>query len=639
MEVTVGSIADVKHVVILMQENRSFDHYFGLLRGVRGFFDPTAIHQSDGTTIFAQKKAGGTPSPLFPWRMTTTLMSGESAPGNPHGWADQHIPWDNGLMDKFWSHQPNTTCMGYLTEDDIAYHTALAQTFTICDGYHCSVLGPTAPNRLYLMSGTIDAAGVHGTPATGNPSASTVYHWTSYPEQLAAAGVDWAVYDEASQSAHASPFDLNVASYFAGWSTALTQTPNGHRTTAGQFESDLVNNKLPKVSWLIPPYDHSEHPAFPPQDGAHWMAQKINALIASPYWSSTVFILCYDENDGGFDHVPPLTAPSGTADEWVTTGTNTGVVGPGMRVPCIVISPWSVGGRVSTPNYDHTSVLRLLETVTGVTAANISAWRRANMHSLADALDFTTTPVAAADVPALPAAPAYVSSGLPAASPPAVQFWPPSTDRLGGVGWPGSKAYFFKGANYLRYTTGTTGVAQHPDPGYPAPIAGNWPELTSVDTGIVFANGKAYLFKDNQYVRYSQDPSNPTGNASTYTPDAGYPALIWKNWSGFWASDFDAAVLWPTGKMYFFKGAEYIRCSTNMHVPDAGYPKPILGNWPGVAEAFPNGVDAVMVWSADKAYFFKDGQYVRYTITAGSEGVDAGYPKAISNFSPELAVL
>jgi len=252
-------------------------------------------------------------------------------------------------MDGWRANEPDLA-MSYFTRYDIPYHTALAQTFTICDAYHCSVMGPTSPNRLYLMSGTIDPGGTQGGPATGNPpkTPTALYHWKSYPKALTEAGVSWVIYDEQAGHPSQPPFDLNVAAYFSDW----VDSPATHRTGDHRFEQDLAGGTLPRVSWIVPPYGYTEHPSFSPTNGAFWIAKKIQALIDSPYWSSSVFVLTYDENDGAFDHVPPPTPPSGTADELVS-----GVpVGPGFRVPCIVISPWSVGGRVSPHRYDHTSV-------------------------------------------------------------------------------------------------------------------------------------------------------------------------------------------------------------------------------------------------------------------------------------------
>jgi phospholipase C len=623
-----ASIADVKHVVILMQENRSFDEYFGMLRGVRGFFDTT------GAPVFAQHNAGADPPSLFPFHVDTHTTSGETMKGNSHSWGAQHVGWNSGAMDGWRSDQADTV-MGYFDRYDIPFHTALAQSFTICDSYFCSVLGPTAPNRMYLMSGMIDPGGTQGGPQIKDlPKAVTpLFGWKSYPRALSDAGVSWAIYDE--QAGHVDPpFDLNVTRYFSDW----VESPTTHRTGDHQFEADLLLDKLPTVSWIVPPYNYTEHPEFAPANGAYWLASKIQAFMTSPYWSNTVFVLTYDENDGAFDHVAPPVAPAGTADELVDGAP----IGPGFRVPCIVISPWTVGGRVASQPFDHTSVLRLLETVTGVKCTNISAYRRNTLHNLSEVLDFSTT-VNAGAVPRLPAAPAYTSNGLPPPVAPNTedqapvwpQLWPPSRSRLAAIGWLGGHAYFFCGPSYLRYTTGTTGTTLTPDAGYPKSIAAEWPGVTFVDAGVAYPDGKAYVFSDHSYVRYSSPPGDPDAVAGSWTLDAGYPNRIWNNWSGFWAADFDAVTTWNDGYTYFFKGTEYVRCLTDGHVAESA-PQPIASRFPGVIAAFSFGIDAAVVWSASEAYFFKGTQYVRYNLS--SNAVDEG-PKSISVFSSALMTL
>jgi phospholipase C len=114
-----------------------------------------------------------------------------------------------------------------------------------------------------------------------------------------------------------------------------------------------------------------------PAAGADYVASKVNAIAANPdVFAKTVFILIYDENDGFFDHVVPPTAPAGTAGEYITVDNVSSPIGLGFRVPCVIVSPWTVGGYVCHDTFDHTSVTRLLEQVTGVTNPNISAWRR-----------------------------------------------------------------------------------------------------------------------------------------------------------------------------------------------------------------------------------------------------------------------
>jgi phospholipase C len=128
-----------------------------------------------------------------------------------------------------------------------------------------------------------------------------------------------------------------------------------------------------------------------PAAGADYVASKVNAIAANPdVWAKTVFILTYDENDGFFDHVAPPTAPAGTAGEYITTSAATksapGPIGLGFRVPCIIVSPWTVGGFVCHDTFDHTSVIQLIEQVTGVVNPNITAWRRQTAGDLTAAL-------------------------------------------------------------------------------------------------------------------------------------------------------------------------------------------------------------------------------------------------------------
>jgi len=212
------------------------------------------------------------------------------------------------------------------------------------------------------------------------------------------------------------------------------------------------------------------------------------------------------------------------------------------------------------------------------------------------------------------------------------------TPRLRAITWVGGKAYFFKGDRYVRYTVGNVGSVQHIDPGYPANIAGNWQDFDRVDAGFVTGD-KAYLFSGNGYLRMSPG-GDPDGNAGTWTEDAGYPAYIQHVWTGFFRFNFDAAIVWPTNNMlYVFRGTQYVRCAATDHAAIDSAPRPILGNWPGLGEAFPDGIDAAVVWSPTTAYFFKGDQYVRYNVGPTNEGVLAGYPKSISGAWPDLAAL
>ncbi len=272
--------------------------------------------------------------------------------------------------------------MGYYEREDIPFQFALAESFTICDNYHCSVLGPTWPNRLYHISASIDPLGEHGGPIISNVD-PTPYTWQTYPEALTSAGVSWQIYQEVDN------YECNLLEMFASFQNAPVSSTlyrSGVRTFApGQFEYDAAHDRLPTVSWLIPTSYQSEHPDYIPAAGADFVASKIDAIASNPdVWAKSVFILNYDENDGLFDHVPPPTAPAGTALEYVS-----GLpIGAGFRVPCIIVSPWTQGGWIASETFDHTSVLQFLETLTGVTVPNLSAWRRATFGDLTSAFGF-----------------------------------------------------------------------------------------------------------------------------------------------------------------------------------------------------------------------------------------------------------
>jgi len=396
-------ISEIKHVVVLMQENRSFDHYFGAMPGVRGFGDPTAL-----PGVFQQPDPLNPDGYLYPFHADTHSTSAQNLPSTSHSWLPQHFSWNNGLMNGFVTARLPTTLfdkkkidsydgdaaqfsLAYFKRDDIPFQWALADAFTICDGYHCSVLGPTWPNRLYLMTGQIDPTGVNGGPAYGNyvPPGGFTAGWQTYPELLTAAGVSWKVYQEVDN------YGFNVLEYFDNYQNASTSSPlyqNAMRFyQAGQFEYDAMHDRLPTVSYILPTSFQSEHPDFMPAAGADFVASKVNAIAANPdVFAKTVFILIYDENDGYFDHVVPPTAPTGQAGEYILTSAATtaapGPIGLGFRVPCVIVSPWTVGGFVCHDTFDHTSVTRLLELVTGVVNPNISLWRRQTVGDFTSAL-------------------------------------------------------------------------------------------------------------------------------------------------------------------------------------------------------------------------------------------------------------
>ena len=482
-----GTIQDVEHIVILMQENRPFDHHFGTLRGVRGFNDPRAVRinlplQSGmGTTpasVFLQPAgaanvaAGFGVPPNFgnlggpangaevipPFRVNPNSVSpglnslgGTYLPGTNHGWAHTHLAWNQGQYDS-WAVENGPMAMSYMTRDDLPYHYALADAFTVGDAYHCSIMGPTNPNRTYLWSGCIGnlsnlgpggTDGMGAGPMTYNGLSINNAYWTfpTFPEVLQAAGVTWKIYQDlagatfnpdfgdGTGNSFAGNFTDNAVLYFNQYANAAPGTPlfdNGCTGTEiiniipstgapesawlawaehlfDQFRNDVQNGTLPQVSWVVAPAGYTEHSDWPLNYGAWYISQVFNILVSNPdVFSKTVLIVNYDEADGSFDHiVPPFpaqTSANGAStvsieNEIVTAsgepqGFLSGPIGLGTRVPFLAVSPWSKGGYVNSQVFDHTSAIRFIEKRFGVFEPNITPWRRAVVGDLTSAFNF-----------------------------------------------------------------------------------------------------------------------------------------------------------------------------------------------------------------------------------------------------------
>ncbi|MFE2423578.1 phosphocholine-specific phospholipase C [Streptomyces hokutonensis] len=424
-----GSIEDVEHIVVLMQENRSFDHYFGSLRGVRGFGDPRpVVTRQDGKPVWYQ--SDGTKD-ILPFRPEADDLGLQFIQDLPHGWNDGHAAFDGGKYDK-WVPSKGSTTMAYLTREDIPFHYALADSFTICDAYHCSFIGSTDPNRYYLWTGYTGNDGKGGGPVLGNDEAG--YSWTTYPERLEKAGVSWKIYQDVGdgldaaggwgwiQDAYRGNYGDNSLLYFKQFQNAQPGDPlydkarTGTDATKGegffdQLKADVKGGKLPKISWIVAPEAFTEHPNWPANYGAWYVSQVLDALTSDPkVWAKTALFITYDENDGFFDHLVPPFAPGSAAQGKSTVDVGpdlfagnashpAGPYGLGQRVPMIVVSPWSKGGYVCSETFDHTSVIRFMERRFGVHEPNISPWRRAICGDLTTAFDFSHKDVKKVSLP------------------------------------------------------------------------------------------------------------------------------------------------------------------------------------------------------------------------------------------------
>lgn len=437
--VKTGTIKDIDHVVILMQENRSFDHYFGTLNGVRGFADRFPIPLPGGRTVWRQSYTKGEPREIAPFPLNTAqTFAHMRVEGTPHSWPDAQYAWDHGRLTN-WPDHKNPHAMGYFEQADIPFQFALANAFTLCDAYHCSFTGGTNTNRLFLWSGTNDGQGSRGGPSISNshdtlpekqPLAKEPYTWTTYPERLEAAGVSWKIYEDMADN-----FGDNPLVGFKAFRDALAKAPGSNPALIAKglstqhldvMRADVAAGTLPQVSWVIGPSFDSEHPGpSSPAQGADYIARVLDCLTSNPdVWARTALLVNFDENDGYFDHAPPPAPPPRDAAGKMLGGSTVDTAGEyhrvraasektserddlmdrpyglGPRVPLYVISPFARGGYVNSEVFDQTSVIRFCETRFGVAEPNISPWRRAVCGDLTSCFDFKTPNEAVAELPA-----------------------------------------------------------------------------------------------------------------------------------------------------------------------------------------------------------------------------------------------
>jgi phospholipase C len=434
-----GTLLDVEHVVILMQENRSFDHYFGALRGVRGFGDPRPVNLPSGKPVWHQPHGNSEVLPFHPAASNLALTFIQDL---AHDWTSTHLMWNNGNYDQ-WVPQKGVAAMAYLTRSDIPFHYALADAFTICDAYHCSLLGPTDSNRYHMWTGWAGNDGNGQGPVIDN--AESGYGWSTYPERLEQAGISWKIYQDAGEgldgphfwgwtgnNPYIGNYGDNSLLYFHQYQNAQPGSPLYEKARRGTsilnggtlfdiFRQDVSGGTLPQVSWIVAPEAYTEHPNWPTGYGEWYISQFLDILTAYPeVFSKTALFIMYDENDGFFDHVVPPTPPMSAAQGLSTvstvneifTGSATypvaefpaGPYGLGVRVPMIVVSPWSKGGYVNSEVFDHTSLIRFLEKrfgygKPGLIESNITPWRRAVSGDLTSAFNFERPEPAAVSLP------------------------------------------------------------------------------------------------------------------------------------------------------------------------------------------------------------------------------------------------
>ena len=376
-EYPIGADIPIHHWIILMQENRSFDHYFGAMNGVDGLPTGASNPHDDGTPVAA-------------FHTDAYCVEDPS-----HSWQGAHAEWNGGANDGFvHANGDRVDPMGYLTDADIPFYYDLAHTFAMSDHHHCSVLGPTQVNRMYYMSATSFGLTTNiAIPSERYP----LNEDHTLMQQLDRANVSWHIYYAALPWVW-----LPYNSY------ALMPGPRGHMSAYGTgtqaFYSDLASGNLAEVVWIDPAWTSTgteatdEHPPADPQFGQAWIRDIIVHVMNSPIWADTAIIFTFDEHGGFYDHVPPPEAcPPGDFEPDLHDGDPPGHFDRyGFRVPFVIVSPYARAGYVSDHVTDHASVVRLLQArylLPAMTGRDANAW------PLMDMFDFEhVNPATAADL-------------------------------------------------------------------------------------------------------------------------------------------------------------------------------------------------------------------------------------------------
>jgi phospholipase C len=378
----------IDHIVLVMMENRSFDHYFGWLPGADG--KQAGLSYTD---------SAGVSHPTY----HLTTYQGCDHPDPDHSYAGGRVEYDNGLCDGWLRAGANDTyAIGYYTDADLAFHANAAPYWTAFDRYFAATMAETYPNRFYQHSAQTDRVD----DSTAIATMPTIW------DLLASAGVSHRYY-------------FSDVPFLALYGTKYLPIS----ATYPQFLADAAAGTLPAVSFVDPRFEDEssgtsadDHPHADIRAGQHFLNQVYQAVTGGPLWPRTALIINYDEWGGFFDHVPPGTAPDPRPD--LGTGLR------GFRTPCLLISPLAQRHYVAHGVYDHTSALKMIEWRWSLPSLTV---RDAAAANLAEVLDFTSPPDLTAprwDVPAVTGLPCPDQQNLSA------ETWSQLAALAQAAGWP-----------------------------------------------------------------------------------------------------------------------------------------------------------------------------------------------------------
>lgn len=288
----------IEHVIIFMQENRPFDHYFGKLKGVRGFNDRTTVPLRSGLNAFYQPiDQNNLNEYMLPFRADSNKTNAMCMPAPEMYYPTDIAMWNSGRMDSWNTARYAGMGMSYFTRDDLPYYYALYDNFVCGDQYYQSTFTSTTPNRMMLFSGS-NGLSVGEDAILDNTEPRPGYNWTTMGEILEASNISWRVYQQLDN------FDDNGFAWFSNFQKSrpgdvlFDKGMSRQRNAIEAFQNDLINNTLPQVSWIIAPTRKSEHATNHPSAGEDYTARILNTLSSFPeIYKKSVFILNYDEGN------------------------------------------------------------------------------------------------------------------------------------------------------------------------------------------------------------------------------------------------------------------------------------------------------------------------------------------------------
>ena len=411
-----GSDSQIQHLIFIVQENHSFDNYFGTYPGANGlsldagipidpnqtslgYVRPFHLNVQQPIMIVGDELPAGVADP------DQVQQSGSTAPYHfdsesiahdlSHAWVVAHEAYDNGKMDGFVAAEGSTWTMGYYDSSDIPYYWDYANQYVLDDNFFSSLMGPSFPNHLYIVSGTNGPAnnlnyrwilngGVVDNPATNFNWSGVSLDWSTLAQELSNANVPWSWYDGQARPTKPNIWDvLPLFTYFQNNPDQLVE----HVKNTQAFVNAIQNGQLPAVSWIIPGawvpptypaacngQSPSEHPPARSDCGMDYVAYLVNQVMQSQYWQSSAIVVTWDDYGGFYDHVPPPQVDA---------------FGEGFRVPTLVISPWAKHGFIDHTPYEFASLLKLAEVTFNVPMLGT---RDVAANDMMNSFDFNQSP-------------------------------------------------------------------------------------------------------------------------------------------------------------------------------------------------------------------------------------------------------